>query len=98
MTPGGPVAQEISYLVKAEQPLKVRYLPWKNRYILRQALLWQLDRFVPYEAAKDLLWGNDPDGGPLYADNIIHVLVMQLRREGCVIEIWYGVGLRMRSK
>ena len=74
-----------------------RHLPVKKKGILRQALLWQLDRFISYEAVEDLLWGDSDDGGPLYALNIIHILVMELRREGCVLEIWYGVGLRMRS-
>ena len=77
--------------------LGVRHLPVKKGDVLRQALLWQLDRFVPYEAIEDLLWGDREDGGPLCTHNIIHILVMHLRRKGDVIEIWYGLGLRMRS-
>ena len=69
----------------------------RKKGILRQALLWQLDRFIPYEAVVDLLWGDRNDGGPLWALNNIHILVMKLRREGYVIEIWYGIGRRMRS-
>ncbi len=83
---------------KKINPLGLKHLPILKRDILRQALLWQLDRFIFYEAAVDLLWGNDEDGGPLGAYIVIHQYVLQLRREGCQIEIWKGVGLRMRSK
>ena len=77
--------------------LGVKHLPVRKKDILRQALLWQLDRFVPYGAIEDLLWGDRDDGGPLYTHNLICIYVMGLRQEGCVIETWSGVGLRMRS-
>ena len=77
--------------------LGVRHLPVRKQEILQQALLWQLDRFVPYEAVKDLFWGDREDGGPLSTHNIIHILVLHLRQEGDVIETWSGIGLRMRS-
>ena len=66
--------------------------------VLRQALLWQLDRFVPYEALIDVLWGGRPDGGPLYARGGIRRHVHFLRKRGDVIENWHGVGVRMREK
>lgn len=78
-------------------PLGVKHLPVRKADILRQALLWQCDRFVPYPAVIDLLWGDQADGGPLYAIPIIHQYVLKLRQEGHVIETWWGIGIRMRS-
>ncbi len=66
--------------------------------ILCQALFWQLGRFVPYEAIEDLLWGDDEDGGPLCAHNIINQYVLALRNEGNVIENWPRRGLVMISR
>ena len=77
--------------------LGVRHLPVKKRDILRQALLWQLGHFIPYRAIEDLLWGDCEDGGPFRTRTLIHILVMELRRKGDVIETWNGLGLRMRS-
>ena len=67
----------------------------KNR--LRQALLWQLGRVVTYESLEDVLWGDDEDGGPLFARAILHKQVMLLRRDGISIENFHGKGMRMRS-
>jgi len=94
----GHWTQEINYILHRGRPLKVHKLPIIDRYVLRQALLWQLDRLVPYKAIEDLLWGNDPEGGPLGARSVIGQWVLQLRKEGCIIEVWNNVGLVMRSK
>ncbi len=79
------------------EPLKVDKLPTKHPQVLLQALLWQLDRFISYDAIVDLLWGNDPDGGPLCAKNIIAVTIHRLRQEGHKIETEHGFGIRLRS-
>ena len=84
-------------MVEAEKPFRVCKLPSTHPQILYQALLWQLDRFIPYDAAIDLLWGNDPDGGPLHAKNVLAIIVHRLRKQGYKIETWSGVGLRMKS-
>ena len=63
--------------------------------MLRQALLWQLGRFVTREALEDVLWGHREDGGPMDAKHIIRHYVYLLRKEGVVIETRRGVGLRM---
>ena len=78
--------------------LGVRHFPVKKGDILRQALLWQLDRFVPYEAIEDLLWGDREDGGPLCVSGVMHQMVLKLRRKGHTIETWSGIGIRMRSR
>ena len=65
--------------------------------MLRQALLWQLERFVPWEALEDLLWGDDKDGGPYNTRGNIHIHIMRLRDEGYNIEVWNKVGVRMRE-
>lgn len=78
--------------------LGVRHLPVRKADILRQALLWQLDRFIFYGALIELLWGDDPEGGPLSARNSIHQYVLKLRQKGYVIEIWWGLGIRMRER
>ena len=91
-------AQENDYIVRAGRPLKTRNLPTLSRYILLQALLWQLDRFVPYDAVIDVVWGNNPDGGPLYAKSVISIMVFRLRQEGHNIETWTGIGLRLRPR
>ncbi len=93
----GHWTQEIDRIAKAGRPLRVRKLPTTHPRILLQALLWQLDRFIPYDAIIDLLWGDDPDGGPLNAQNVIAVMVHRLRQQGHKIETWHGIGLRMRS-
>ncbi len=93
---GGPGhwTQEIEDLLA--QPLKIDKLPTKHPQVLLQALLWQLDRYISLEAAIDLLWGNDPDGGPLYAKNIVAVTIHRLRQEGHKIETC-RLGMRIRS-
>lgn len=65
--------------------------------ILRQTLLWQQGRFVPYEALIDVLWGDDEDGGPMDARHCIREYVYGLRGIGENIETWPWVGLRMRG-
>ena len=70
----------------------------RGKVKLRQALLWQLGRLVPYEALKDVLWGGREDGGPLDAQHIIRHYVYLLRKEGHSIETWTGVGLKMRRE
>ena len=67
-----------------------------GREKLRQALLWQLGRFVPYDAIEDVIWGGNEDGGPLFSKQIIHRYAYQLRKQGHTIEAWTGVGLKMR--
>ncbi len=64
--------------------------------VLRQALLWQLDRWVRYDDIAELLYGLDPDGGPLRMDKYIQLLVFRLRRQGNDIETWHRVGVRLR--
>ena len=59
-------------------------------------LLWQLGRFVPYPAIEDVMWGGRENGGPLNSKQIIYELTHQLRKEGHSIEMWRGVGLKMR--
>ncbi|KKL74698.1 hypothetical protein LCGC14_2062310 [marine sediment metagenome] len=93
----GHWTREIDELVEASLPFHVKNLPIKKTEILLQALLWQLDRFVPYDAIIELLWGDDPDGGPLYAKNIVAVMIHRLRKRGYNIETWAGIGVRMRS-
>ena len=65
---------------------------------LRQALLWQLGRFVPYEALKDVLWGGREDGGPLDAQHILRHYAYLLRKQGHSIETRHGVGLKMQRE
>ncbi len=65
--------------------------------ILRQALLWQLERFIPWEAIEDLLWGMDESGGPYNIRGNIHVYILHLRKRGYNIEIWNKVGVRMKE-
>ncbi len=66
--------------------------------ILHQVLLWQLDRFVPYEALVDVLWGEREDGGPLKVRWLVLRYIRILRKRGEVIETWWGVGARIREK
>ena len=80
-----------------QNPLGLTKIVKRKKDILRQALLWQLDRFIPYYAMADLLWGLDRDGGPLRTTNVIHQYVMYLRRDGYKIECWHGVGMRMKE-
>ena len=89
--------KEIDYLVRKGRPCGIRRLPTILKDVLRQALLWQLGHFVPYEAIEELLWGGDSEGGPLGAHFVILQLVYRLRQDGCVIETWRGIGVRMRS-
>lgn len=75
----------------------------RGKEILCQALFWQLGRFVSYEALEDLLWGNDPDGGPLNTHNIINQYVLFLRDEGNIIETSYSrdlpsLGVKMLAR
>ena len=65
--------------------------------MLRQALLWQQGRLVPYEAVIDVLWGADEDGGPLDARHCIREYVYGLRKNGLKIECWPCIGLKMRA-
>lgn len=96
----GHWTQEIDQ-IKKSQPrnrLGVKHIYFKKKDVLRQALLWQLDRFVPYKAIEDLLWGHQEDGGPLYAHHVIAVMIHYLRKQGYNIETWSGIGVRMRPR
>lgn len=66
------------------------------RFRLRQALMWHLDRWVPYTHLIDVVWGNDPDGGPLMARGVLGIHIMNLRREGYRIESRHSYGWRLR--
>lgn len=44
------------------------------------ALRWHEGRAVSYEALTDVLWGDDPAGGPLWPEVNIRVYVHRMRR------------------
>ncbi len=67
-----------------------------TRFRLRQALMWHLDRWVHRDALVDVIWGDQEDGGPLMAYNVLAINIMRLRREGYVIESRWGHGWRLR--
>ena len=69
--------------------------------VLLNALLGR-ERFVSYETLAEVLWGNDPDGGPLNTKNHIRAILTVLRFEIAAsgipwsIENVYGIGYRLR--
>ena len=77
-----------------------RYSKPVNRSIgarFRQLLLWRLGRLCTHEMIFDVLWGDDPSGGPMNALNNVKVLVCRLRKRGWDIETWHGVGVICHS-
>ena len=78
-----------------QNPLRLTKIVKGKKDILRQALLWQLGKLVPYSGIIDLLWGLDEDGGPFQVTNSIHQYVIKLRKDGYEIECQTGVGMRM---
>jgi hypothetical protein len=72
-----------AYEKPANQYLKARF---------RQLMLWRLGRFCPRGMIWEILWGDDPHGGPRNPSNIIALLVFDLRRDGWKIENRWGQG------
>jgi len=60
---------------------------------LATLLRGQAGRVVPYGELIDALYGDDPDGGPLYASNVLRVLASRLRHKGVPIRTCWGHGL-----
>jgi hypothetical protein len=52
---------------------------------------------VTHADAIEALWGEDANGGPLYAQHILAIYVSRLRRAGYPIENYRGVGYRIRK-
>ena len=77
-----------------QNPLGLTKIVKRKKDILRQALLWQLGKFITYREMVDLLWGLDKTGGPCDTTNIIHQHIMCLRKDGYEIECWRSVGMR----
>jgi len=59
---------------------------------LRQLFLWRLGLLCPFAMIIDVMWGDDPDGGPLYATDTIWKYVYCLRKTGWDIDTWHGLG------
>lgn len=59
---------------------------------LRQLFLWRLGLLCPFAMIIDVMWGDDPDGGPLYATDTIWKYVYCLRKAGWDIDTWPGLG------
>ena len=59
---------------------------------LRQLFLWRLGLLCENEMIEDVLWGDDPGGGPLNIENSIKVYVHQLRLLGWKIGTHWGRG------
>jgi hypothetical protein len=53
--------------------------------------------FVSHADAIEALWGQNRNGGPLYAQNILAIYVSGLRRAGHSIENYRGIGYRIRD-
>lgn len=72
-----------------------QYRTLANRSImgrLRQLFLWNLERLCLHETIRDVLWGDDPEGGPIWAHHDISVRVHWLRKLGWVFETIVGRG------
>lgn len=63
--------------------------------VLLQTLLWHRGYYVPYSVIVEVLWGDDPDGGPLQANSIIAILVTRLRKRGVPLETRYAFGIML---
>lgn len=63
--------------------------------VLYQTLLWHRGRHVPYVVLAEVLWGDDPDGGPLVVNNIIAILVTRLRKQGVPLDTRYAFGVML---
>src|ERR1700751_5414952 len=53
--------------------------------------------FLPHADAIKALWGDNSDGGPLYAQHILAIYVARLRRAGHAIENYRGIGYRIQE-
>lgn len=71
---------------------------------LCRALLRHPDHWKRYEYLIDVVWGDDPDGGPENPSNGLRVMVFNLRKrlaakgvvgEGEIVETSWGMGYRL---
>jgi hypothetical protein len=63
----------------------------------RERFLWMLRSrpVLTHAEAIEALWGEDGNGGPLYAQHILAIYVARLRKAGHSIENCRGAGYRM---
>lgn len=66
----------------------------RSQRIILDTLQQHAGRWVPIDALVDALYGDDPDGGPLQADNVVRANIGYLRRKTSPGRIWtrHGFG------
>jgi DNA-binding response OmpR family regulator len=71
------------------------YLGRNLAAFLERLLLGHPDCSVSRNELWETLWGDDHDGGPLWANQIIHVYATTLRQLGIQVECFRGFGWRI---
>jgi hypothetical protein len=75
----------------------LRLLPELHSDRERFLSMLRLRTFLPHADAIKALWGDNSDGGPLYAQHILAIYVARLRRAGHAIENYRGIGYRIQE-
>src|ERR1700751_3058750 len=75
----------------------LRLLPELRSDRERFLSMLRLRTFLPHADAIKALWGDNSDGGPLYAQHILAIYVARLRRAGHSIENYRGIGYRIQE-
>ena len=92
--PGAIVIDPINGVVHG---LRLRVKVYPQSMDLLVILLLNMGRFIPYEDVRDHLWSHDPDGGPLYAREVlsrhVHLLRKALEGEAIGISVWWSFGI-----
>lgn len=82
------LSQEQAELAMAYREKGVKLRPTEVRllFALRSR------RIASHGMIVDALWGDDPDGGPLCAEEVIRTYICNLRKKGFRIRTLYGQG------
>jgi DNA-binding response OmpR family regulator len=78
-------------------PAMLRVLPEIRSERERFLCMLRSRPVLTHADAIEALWGEDGNGGPLYAQHILAIYVSRLRRAGYLIENYQGFGYRLRQ-
>ena len=76
-------------------PLRHSKRQMTQEKVFLQTLLWHQGRYISYPLITEVLWGDDPAGGPLNTNNIIAILATRARKRGIPLKTRYNFGIML---